>query len=440
MGLELSACVYVTISGTKSTRLSLTLMYFRFAMPPTSEKERGSNDVKLEDYKYKYYKELSRGSIKVKISSSAYRCPYCHGKKDYHFEDLLQHANSLGRVSQRIDLEERAQHLALEKYMNRHFNVKERSVYGTKTESSSAQTRDRDHFIFSPTHMSGDTDWKKSPMNVTKTESSPVHKRDRDHLISSPKYMSRHIDVRKHSGYATKTESSHVHKHNRDYLVVSPPLHEKGKDQLLVWPWMGIVANIQTRFQDGRRVGESGAKLRDELTRKGFETIRVHPLWNHLGHSGFAIVDFKKDWDGFRNALMFEKDYEVNNCGKKEYFKPPLKGRGDKLYGWIAREDDYNSRSIIGDHLRRNGDLKSVSGKEIEDRRKDSKLLTKLTDTLQMNRERLKEMEVKYNETSVSLNKLMEEKDAIIRAYNEGMIIFSVFTFKAANKATTSGI
>ncbi|KAF2311832.1 hypothetical protein GH714_026958 [Hevea brasiliensis] len=331
-------------------------------MPPTSERERDSSDFKLEDYKYKYYKDLTRGTIKIKISNSAYRCPYCFGKKgDYLFEELLQHAYRLGRDSQRIDLKEKAWHLALEKYMSRHINVQADQI-----------------------------------------ESSNAHKHDR-----------------KSSGYVNKTESSNVHKRDRDHLVVSSTSHEHGKDQLLVWPWMGIIANIQTQFQDGRRVGESGAKLRDELTRKGFELVRVHPLWNHLGHSGFAIVDFKKDWDGFKNALMFDKDFEVNHCGRKEYFKLPQNDRGNKLYGWVACDDDYHSKSIIGDHLRRNGDLKSVSGKETEDRRKDSKLVTKLTNTLQMNHERLKEMEVKYNETSMSLNKLMEEKDAIIRYYNE---------------------
>lgn len=304
-------------------------------MPHRSE-ETDFSQSEVADYEYKYYKELKQGSIRVKISDSAYRCPYCPGKGDYYLNELLEHA--YGRGSQRRGLRERARHLALERYIKRHLNVRHRSDCVAKTE-----------FPIEP-------------------------------------------------------------KHNTD--------------QLFVWPWVGIVANIPTQLKDGRRVGESGTKLRDELMRKGFDPVRVHPLWNRLGHSGFAIVEFKKEWDGFNNAIMFERDFELNHCGKVDYFKLSEKSRGHRLYGWIARDDDYHSNNLIGDHLRKNGDLKSVSGKEAEDQRRDTKLLVNLTNTLQMKNEHLREMESKYIETSASLNKLIDQKDAMVKSYNEGMLYF----------------
>ncbi|XP_020541399.1 factor of DNA methylation 4 isoform X2 [Jatropha curcas] len=386
-------------------------------MTSTSRRERDTSNSKLEDYKYRYYNELKRGRIDVKISNSGYRCPYCHRRRgDYLFEELLQHAYHLGRDIQRIDLKGRAQHLALEKYINRYMNVKENSKQASKTEFYGNEKRDTAQFFVSPTVLDHEKDGK-----------IPSSKHDQ-------KYMNRYMNVKEELKQASKTEFHGNQKHDVAQLFVSPTVHnhekdekippskhDHGKDQLFVWPCVGIVANIQTRLINGRHVAESGSKLRDELTRKGFDPVRVHPLWNHLGHSGFAIVDFKNGWDGFKNAIMFEKDFEVNHCGKEDYCNLPQWHRGDRLYGWVARDADYYSRGVIGGHLRKYGDLKSVSGQEAEDRRKDSKLVTTLTNTLLIKNECLREMEIKVNETNVSLNKVIEEKDAIITSFNEEM-------------------
>ncbi|XP_039004450.1 factor of DNA methylation 4-like [Hibiscus syriacus] len=192
---------------------------------------------------------------------------------------------------------------------------------------------------------------------------------------------------------------------------------QKKDDDVFVYPWMGIIANIPTTIQNGRKVGGSGSRLRDDLTEKGFNPSRVHPLWNRHGHSGFAIVEFKKGWDGFNNAFMFDKSFEQEQCGKKDYFSPRMER--DKLYGWVARDDDYYSKGLVGEYLKNNGDLKTVSDKEAEDHRKDSTLVTTLTNTLETKNQRLKEMEKKYTKVKMSFWALMDEKDEMIKAYNE---------------------
>ncbi|KAK8645568.1 hypothetical protein V6N13_119394 [Hibiscus sabdariffa] len=192
---------------------------------------------------------------------------------------------------------------------------------------------------------------------------------------------------------------------------------QKRDDQMFVYPWMGIIANIPTTVQNGRNVGGSGSRLRDDLTNKGFNPLRVHPLWNRRGHSGFAIVEFRKEWDGFNNAIMFDKSFELEHCGKKDYFSPTR--QSEKLYGWVARDDDYHTNGLVGEYLKNNGDLKSVSDKEAEDQRKASQLVTTLTNTLETKNLRLKEMESKYIEVRMSFRALMNEKDEIIKAYNE---------------------
>ncbi|XP_048229313.1 factor of DNA methylation 4 [Ricinus communis] len=327
-------------------------------------KRNFASDTQYKDYEDWYYKDLKQQRIEIKISNSTYRCPFCSSKKEdyYLFDELLQHAYRHSRGSSQRDLKDKAKHLALENYMNRYIKDKEKEPrynYTTKTE---------------PYNMHHEEE-KKPGNNFTKTKSLIVHR-------------------------------------------------EHDKDQLFVWPWMGIVANIQTKMEGGLQVGESGTKLRDELTRKGFDLLKVHPLWNHFGHSGFAVVDFKKEWNGFNSAMMFEKGFQLNHCGKSDYEKLTKEEMGDRLFGWVAREDDYVERSkrkVVGDHLRKFGDLKSVSSKEAEDRRKDSILLTKLTNTLETKNKHLEEMKIKYSETSASLNKQMLEKEAIIKSYNEEM-------------------
>lgn len=218
----------------------------------------------------------------------------------------------------------------------------------------------------------------------------------------------------------------------RKYLDLKGRAH----DELFVWPWMGIVANIKTTLVGGQHVGESGSKLRDELTREGFNPVRVHPLWNRGGHSGFAIVEFNKDWAGFQNAIAFEKRFQVDHCGKEDYYVE--KNRGEKLFGWMAREDDYKSRGIVSDHLCKHGDLKSLSGIEAEDQRKTSKLVSNLTDTLGTKNLCLKEMASKYVETSDSLKKLIEQKDYMIKMHNDGILFFLFISlFSLANSELT---
>ncbi|OMO67779.1 hypothetical protein CCACVL1_20320 [Corchorus capsularis] len=185
---------------------------------------------------------------------------------------------------------------------------------------------------------------------------------------------------------------------------------------MYVYPWMGIIANIPTKQQGGKRVGESGRRMREELTAKGFNPMRVHPLWNRFGHSGYAIVEFNKEWDGFSNAIQFEKSFEGKGCGKKDFYAS--RKREDKLYGWVAREDDYRARGLISDYLHKHGDLKTISGKEAEDIRKDTKLVITLNNTLETKFQHLKEMENKCLEANISYNTLMMQKDEMTKAYN----------------------
>ncbi|PWA77907.1 putative domain XH, Zinc finger-XS domain protein [Artemisia annua] len=103
----------------------------------------------------------------------------------------------------------------------------------------------------------------------------------------------------------------------------------------------------------------SGKKLKDEWIKQGYNPVKVHPLWSWRGHSGVVVVEFGKKWDGFSYAMMFVKAFQVDRHWREDYYDRHT-SKDDKLYAWLARDKDYNSNSLFGDYLRKNGDLKTL--------------------------------------------------------------------------------
>ncbi|KAM5583640.1 factor of DNA methylation 4 [Rosa sericea] len=355
---------------------------------------------KWSDFKYyedKYYNELKKGSYKIKNSDSTYRCPFCHEKRrqSYQLRELSRHASSIGRGSHSRGIKDEAKHWALKSYMAKYVDVKSRLESADKIERP-RELAPKVGPEQSAVKLEGPRDpapkREREPAPIRELPIEPAPKRER-HLEPAPQ---RESPIES----ATKIES--------------PKLND---DKLFVWPVMGVLANIKTEFKGGKHVGESGSKMKAELTAKGFNPVRVHPLWNFRGHSGFAIVEFENNWEGFNNGMSFEKSFEVERHGKRDYNL--MRNKGDQLYGWVARDDDYNSRSIVSDYLRKNGDLKTVSGQQAEEQRKTTKLVSNLKNTLVIKNSHLEEMQNKYHKTANSLNKVVLERDAILKAFND---------------------
>ncbi|ONM39966.1 putative transcription factor [Zea mays] len=191
----------------------------------------------------------------------------------------------------------------------------------------------------------------------------------------------------------------------------------QNRDEKFVWPWMGVLVNVPTEWKDGRQIGESGNRLKEQLSH--FCPLRVIPLWTFRGHTGNAIVEFGKDWNGFRNARTFESHFAAGGFGKKDWIGK--KNQGSELYGWLARAEDYNSPGIIADHLRKNGDLKSVNDLAKEGARKNDRLVANLANQIEVKNRYLQELECKYSETTASLEKMMGQREQLLQSYNEGL-------------------
>ncbi|KAK3017534.1 hypothetical protein RJ639_007209 [Escallonia herrerae] len=408
-----------------------------------------SSDSELKDYKYRYYNELRDGKVKVRISDRIYKCPYCPDKRkeEYAYRELLRHASRIGRDSKSASFRDKAKHLGLVTYLERYMDTKGRSSRSRGSIEPVERDRERHQDLNS-----------KSPRSTkSSTELVGIHRDGESKLsqsIRSVNPVESHLDA-KNSSWSISRTAEEVEKHTNENTLSartvdsaknnlqakntsakssfeetepSPlqrtsraivPFKGKANDEPIVWPWMAVVANIPIEYKGGRYVGESGKKLKDEWASQGYNPVKVHPLWSFQGHSGYAIVEFNKDWAGFGNAMTFANAFETDNQGKRDWYMERRKG--DKLYAWIARDEEYNMKGLIGDYIRKNGDLKTVSDVEREDKRKDTKLVSNLTNQLEVKNKKCEEIEHKISKTEIFMGNVVRQKEEMVQAYNDEM-------------------
>jgi len=329
------------------------------------KKSERTSESDLEYYKRRYYEDLKDDYYKekLKISDSTFRCPFCYNKDYYSLSELLRHASRIVGDSGEA-VKDVAKHSALEMYIETYGDV-----------------------------ISIDND-KTPGVSIVSDKSVNLSIANEKSLIMND----------------AKGQLDNV---NVD------------DDELFVWPWMVILKNIVTHIdpKSGKYFGKNHKKIKEELIMNGFHPLKVTPLWNFKGQTPFAVVQFGREWDGFHNAMKLERSFQAEHCGKRDYLALREQERGDSLFGWMARRDDYIFKDIVGKHLQEKGDLKTVSGKEAEDNRKARKLLSGLANTLKLKTEELEQTASKYDEVNVSLRKVMDQKEKMLEHFNKGMLI-----------------
>ncbi|KAL5703601.1 hypothetical protein ACHQM5_022130 [Ranunculus cassubicifolius] len=287
------------------------------------EEESDIGESDIETYEEKTYEEMKNGKYNVKLSNENFRCPFCLGKKIQKrgYKDLLQHASELGKGSVRKSKKQKAEHLALARYM--------------------------------------------------KKDLSPM-------VCSSQSIVLRDAP----------TNRCHCEK--------------------FVHPWVGVIINLPAE-------GVSDSKLKDQLVKKGFAPNNVCTLWNYNGFCRAALVDFGNDLPGFYDAILFEGYFKEDHHGKQDWLRQMHSDCTDNMYGWIARDDDYNNTNIIGKNLRDHGNLKTLSDVKVEQERKTKQLVTNV---IKEKNEHMKEMECKFN---LSVHNLMDQNNRLHQIHNEEM-------------------
>lgn len=181
-------------------------------------------------------------------------------------------------------------------------------------------------------------------------------------------------------------------------LKVEPPQYSP-VEQPYAWPWVGVLANIPLQCKNCRFVGLSGFILKQHLSHRGFNPLKVDILWTHRGHSGFALVEFQKDYNGLQHATLFDMSFQESRCGNKDWNNAMIVPEV-KLYGWVAREDDYKFEGIVGHHLRKFRDLNN------------SAFLYK--------RMRHNEMHSQVHGFSSCVDGFIKHKDEMLQSYHKG--------------------
>ncbi|GJN36014.1 hypothetical protein PR202_gb24837 [Eleusine coracana subsp. coracana] len=184
---------------------------------------------------------------------------------------------------------------------------------------------------------------------------------------------------------------------------------QQNRDEQFVWPWMGVLVNMPDEY-----IGRSANRLKEHFI--SFNPTKVHHVYSKGYPTGNAIVEFGKEWSGFRNARAFESHFEMKGYSKKQWKE--MKCAGQEAVGWIARADDYNSLGAIGEHLRKNGDLKTFSDIESEETNKAEKLVAHLAHNVKEKETYLTALQCEYSKSAASLETMMEEREKKIQSYN----------------------
>ncbi|GLJ14360.1 hypothetical protein SUGI_0232010, partial [Cryptomeria japonica] len=216
--------------------------------------------------------------------------------------------------------------------------------------------------------------------------------------------------------------SAEPQKQRTVHLEQEAPLRPN-EEELIVWPWMGIIVNIRRIFKEGKYIGPGNGELKDRFS--GFYPAQVCAMWTYEGHQGKAVLEFNKDWQGYNDALSFERSFIKNHRSRKEYYEHE-RDPGNDLYGWVARAEDYNSGGPVGKHLRLKGDLKTVAQINNEDLRKKNKLVEDLHNTIQeknkhlvTSKEKLSQMEYLIAMTETARLKAEDEKQKLEDSHRE---------------------
>lgn len=195
--------------------------------------------------------------------------------------------------------------------------------------------------------------------------------------------------------------------------IPAPPVSEE--NDLFCWPWTGIVVNIVKEAGNGKDVEDSKYWMQ-RFERYKPESVEI--LWDDEKQSAQALVRFNSDWTGFKDAMEFEKSFEASRHSKKQWTdsESPI---GSSIYGWLARANDHKSQGPIGEYLRSKRELKTISDLVQEATQSRNKKVVELATEIDMRNENLDDLQIKFNQKSMSLSRMLLEKDDLHQRFYE---------------------
>ncbi|XP_071729397.1 factor of DNA methylation 1-like [Rutidosis leptorrhynchoides] len=197
-------------------------------------------------------------------------------------------------------------------------------------------------------------------------------------------------------------------------LKVTPPVPatpNSDENELFCWPWTGIVVNI---FKEAEDVENTSYWM---MRFSKYKPVGVEILWDDLKQTAQALVSFNNDWTGFRDAMEFEKFFEASEHSKKEW---NTSESHTSIYAWLARANDFNElQGPVGDYIRSNRRLRTISDLVQEAKNTRNKPVVDLAIEIDTKNEDLDDLQAKYNQKTMSLSRMLEEKDNLHVAFYE---------------------
>lgn len=195
--------------------------------------------------------------------------------------------------------------------------------------------------------------------------------------------------------------------------IPAPPVSEE--NDLFCWPWTGIVVNIVKEAENGKDVKDSKYWMQ-RFERYKPESVEI--LWDDEKQSAQALVRFNSDWTGFKEAMEFEKSFEASRHSKKQWTDSES-SIGSSIYAWLARANDHKSQGPIGEYLRSKRELKTISDLVQEATQSRNKKVVELATEIDMRNENLDDLQIKFNQKSMSLSRMLLEKDDLHQRFYE---------------------
>ncbi|WCJ30962.1 XH/XS domain-containing protein [Euphorbia peplus] len=203
--------------------------------------------------------------------------------------------------------------------------------------------------------------------------------------------------------------------HSQMVLVPPPVIPTQQQVDVYVWPWMGIVANIGKDPMDRNSFCDGGYWLNKF---EKYKPVEVQTFWDDEEETGQAVLRFNDDWNGLANSTDFEKSFETLHRGRGNWMTKKTDS-GSSIYGWCARAEDHDSEGPIGEYLRRKGILRTISDVVQEANESKNVVVANLASEIDQQNANLDRLKYKYNEKTMSLSRMLEEKDKLHNAFVE---------------------
>lgn len=184
------------------------------------------------------------------------------------------------------------------------------------------------------------------------------------------------------------------------------------ENNLYCWPWTGIVVNIVKNPDNGEDVENTDYWMK-RFSKYKPEVVEIS--WDDQKTTAQALVRFNNDWTGFKDAMEFEKAFEASHHSKREWVSSD--NHSGSIYAWLARSNDFQSQGPLGDYLRKNRELKTISDLVKEAVQTRNKTLVELASEIDMRNENIDDLQIKYNQKTMSLSRMLEEKDSLHTAF-----------------------